>query len=131
MLVLAAAAAGSAKAEELDGELISAATELQALGDRYVGHFRPIINSGDEEASKAAWAHCEAVVWPREDELIDFIIATPARTPEGIRSKGAILELWLNREVPTFLADTFEDCADQHELLAMSFARDVLGRDVS
>jgi hypothetical protein len=131
MLVLAAAAAaGQAKAEELDGELLSNADELFRLEAEYM-RLRPLIRSlkpEDQPAAEAAFEYADKHLWDRQDEIIDEMIVTPARTPEGIVAKARALELWLNRRVPVAIADTFDDCAEGHEALAMSLARDVLGR---
>ena len=132
MLVLAAAAAGSAKAEELDGALLSSAEELFRLEAEYMG-LRPIIRSTKPEerlAADAAYEHADKNIWDRQDEIIDEMIITAARTPEGITAKARALELWLNRRVPVAIVDTFDDCADDHERLAMSLARDLIGRTV-
>lgn len=128
MLVLAAAAAGPAKTEELDGELLADAAEYLGLRASYLGHYQPIMQSGAKPAGQEAWDHCNVKLWPRELELIARITDAQARTPEGLRAKAAALEALLHQDVPEFTNDTFEDCAEDHERLAMSLARDTLGR---
>ena len=129
MLVLAAAAAGSAKAEELDGKLLAAVAELQERVAEHEG-LKPVIRGPDGEEADRVWKYCDEFLFDRMDELVDTITDSPAQTPEGIRAKASALELWLNRWVVTERDGAFEDEAEPHELLAMSLARDIAGRAV-
>jgi hypothetical protein len=119
-MLLLAAEAGAAKAQELDGTLIAAVDELRGLSASYM-RVRSTLTEDQ-------WEHCDKVLWPREDELVAFITDTPARTPEGIQAKAEALQIWLNRRIPVSLDNSFDDEAEDHEMLAMSLARDVLGR---
>ena len=128
-LLLASTAAGSAKAEELDEALIAAVTELRQRDAEHQG-LKPIMGGPDAAEADRAWSYCDETLWPRQNELIETITGTPARSPEGLRAKALALELWLNREVPVFVGETFEDRAEAPDLLAMSLARDVMGRAI-
>ena len=127
MLVLAAAAAGADKAQEMDGALLAAVAELRER-DAENEKLKLILRGPIGEDSDRAHKYCDEFLWDRLDELVDTIINLPAKTPEGIRGKAWALELWLNREVPNFIDEKFEDCAESPHLLAMSLARDILGR---
>jgi hypothetical protein len=127
MLVLAATAAGVDKAAELDGELLAAVAELRER-DAEDNKLKLILRGPAGEENERAHKYCDEFLWDRLDELVDTIIDLPAKTPEGIRGKAWALELWLNREVPNFIDEKFEDCAESPHLLAMSLARDILGR---
>ena len=115
-------------AGELDGQLLAAVTELRQR-DAEVQGLKPIMGGPDAAEADRALSYCDEVLWPRQKELIKTITETPAGTPEGLRAKAQALDLWLNREVPVFNGETFEDRADTPELLAMSLARDIVGKD--
>jgi hypothetical protein len=87
MLVLAASAAGSAKAEELDGKLIRLCNEGC---DIHAGSVRIEL----EHEARGLEAPFETVIWPRTarwHELCQQIVDAPARTPEGMRAKARVL----------------------------------------
>ena len=87
MLVLAAAAAGSAKAEELDGKLLALCNEacdIHAETNRVE----------DEHEAQGLPVPYETLIWPRVcrwHELCAEIAETPAHTPEGMRAKARVL----------------------------------------
>ena len=125
MLVLAAAAAGSAKAEELDGELLARCTEFQAveaemdhiwetLGDRLMA---------ERDAHPLAQRETEAS--GRYCELREIIADMPARTPEGLQAKARVVLSEFRGE------DNSSDFPGQYDprgALALSLARDLIGR---
>ncbi len=87
MLVLAAAATGAAKAEELDGPLLALCNEAC---DIHAGSIR----IEDEYESRGLSIPYETVIWPRTARWHDLcaeIVDTPARTPKGIRAKARVL----------------------------------------
>jgi hypothetical protein len=87
MLVLAAAAAGSGKAEEIDGGLLALCNEAC---DIHAGSIR----IEDEYESRGLDIPYETIIWPRTARWHDLcaeIVETPARTPEGIRAKARVL----------------------------------------
>lgn len=123
MLVLAAAAAGQAKAEELDGELLALVAEFKAREPRFL-HLNAI---GDEcgpasPEGRAAQAEIRTIVdrgWEIRDRVSELI----ARTPEGLAAK-AWLALWETSDgSPGEGPPVRDDMA-----VAWSLARDVLGR---
>ena len=86
LLLLTAAAAGQAKAEELDGELIAAATEYARLEDQYC-----VLCLGEDELPEPERSVCAtqlAAISARQRELFDAMFDMPARTPEGLRAKA-------------------------------------------
>ena len=121
MLVLAAAAAGSAKAEELDGELLALCREFHVNRqeiDAYWDIQPPAIGSPDADRSRALVDryHC----------LREELAALPARTPEGLQAKARIL-------LSEFEGEDDENYPGQYDprgALALSLARDLIGRAV-
>jgi hypothetical protein len=93
MLVLAAAAAGQAKAEELDGELLALCREFRET--------IPVVTRLEDERDELPFNHpqelaLERQVWAivtRRLELREAITGTPARTPEGLTAKARVA-LW-------------------------------------
>ena len=123
MLVLAAAAAGQAKAEELDGELLTLVREfkdretefprLTQIEERY-GPRSPRGRAADREMRRLVERRWD-IRW-RVAELT-------ARTPEGLRAK-AWLALWETCDgTPEHGRPSCDDQA-----VAWSLARDLLGR---
>jgi hypothetical protein len=122
MLVLATAAAGQAKAEELDGELLALCREFHET--------IPVVTRLEDERDELPFNHpheaaLERQVWAivtRRLELREAITGTPARTPEGLMAKARVA-LW-------------ETCDGGPEAgpisgshgVAWSLARDILGR---
>jgi hypothetical protein len=124
MLVLAAAAAGQAKAEELDGELLALCREFGERNTRIEEltlveeSFFPL----NHPQNVAAWLEIRALV-ERGWEIRDRVATLQARTPEGLLAKARVA-LW-------------ETCDGDPEAgpiegsgtkVAWSLARDVLGR---
>jgi hypothetical protein len=123
MLVLAAAAAGQAKAEELDGELLALCREFHdnnhefaRLTDIYC-YLDSTTPRGIEIDGKLA------VIVERLHELRGEISDLAARTPEGIRAKAAVVLVDLSEDS----SGSMEPTDDQY-WSAWSLARDVLGR---
>jgi hypothetical protein len=123
LLVLAAAAAGQAKAEELDGELIALVREfkddhvvvdrLTTIQDEFGWRSPEGQRAGDEISLlvKRGW------------EIREKVAELAAKTPEGLAAK-AWLALWETCD------GTPEDgsAADPSTAVAWSLARDILGR---
>jgi hypothetical protein len=122
MLVLAAAAAGQAKAEELDGELLALCRESHET--------IPVVTRLEDERDQLPLNHpreaaLEKQVWAivtRRFELREAITDTPARTPEGLRAKARVA-LWELCD-----GDPEEGPISGSNGVAWSLARDVLGR---
>jgi len=105
LMLLAAQAAGGAKAAELDGELLALEAELQAL---------------EKEADAAAWSDDLNRILDRYWQIADRIGAIPARTPEGIQCKARVL-----RSVRNMLV--VEDESDHISRHTLGLVRDLLG----
>ena len=118
LLLLTAAEAGSAKAAELDGELLSCCRDFYAAHRRYV------------ESDQAPTWYDEEMDAITEDRcgILRHLGGLVARTPEGLRAKAEVLRIAMDYDVRVQIADTFEDRARPHEWLAMSLCRDLLGR---
>lgn len=108
MLLLTAAAAGQAKAQELDGELLRLCSDLHACQRRI-----------DDLTSRDVDFDDEMTAWCR---IFDEISAIPVRTPEGLRAKASVVELELN------LSRIHGELPDASAELAFSLVRDILGR---
>jgi hypothetical protein len=120
MLVLAAAAAGQAKAEELDGELLARCAEFQTVEDEFDGLWKKyaVVDSSSPEGERLSAE--QDVLVSRIYELREAISDLPARTPEGIKAKTrvAFRDLSPNEAWP-----------EQAEAwMAFSVLRDILGR---
>lgn len=86
LLLLTAAAAGQAKAEELDGELLRLCAEFHKLEAEWRRQM-----AADEEAVDPPDGY---------DDVIDAIADLPARTPEGLRSKAAAVIAYYQPDFP-------------------------------
>ena len=87
LFLLAPAAAGAAKAQELDGPLIAAAAEYAQLEDEYC-----VVCSGVDQLPKgperaAREARMDAIC-EQQNDLFEAMCDMPARTPEGLRAKA-------------------------------------------
>ncbi len=102
LLLVAAFAAGEAKAEELDGELLARAAEFlkaQELQDRLTrDEFAAEEGGLDERANLLFEEGCrlEDVQAGRADE----IAALPARTTDGLRAKAEIVRAFYGDDPP-------------------------------
>lgn len=122
MLVLAAAAAGQAKAEELDGELIALCKEYHRIEDRA----RAIDHLADASIGSPENARWEEIIHPlieRRHEIRFDISNLTARTPEGLQAKARVVLADL-----TAGADDRFISYDPQQALGHSLARDILGR---
>jgi hypothetical protein len=126
MLVLAAAAAGTDKAQELDGELLSSVSEWHRLVTQDKATWDGL---KDEETAvgQAYWdeADADGGIWDRIHDAAERIMTLPARTPEGIRGKASVLRRMLLDHHEEQLD---EDCADEEIRVAFSLVSDILGR---
>ena len=114
LLLLTAAEAGTAKATELDGELLALCNEAVALHEGSVAatdtmEAAELMHSGP--GSAAAWdaVYASTATW---HELCAEIADLPARTPEGLLGKAKVLRRVVALEEP----------------LVASLCRDILGR---
>jgi len=111
LVLMAAPAAGPAKAAELDGDLISLLDEAKRLSQEW-------------DATPPDPPTLSAYLAPRPwDALILQACAIPARTPEGMRAKAEAVRWWV-------LGDGMTACNRHHvpqEHLAVSLAADLLG----
>jgi hypothetical protein len=122
MLVLAAAAAGQAKAEELDGELLALCREfhanrqeIDAIWDSY--EEKPA-NNGDPRLNRDGDL-CDRYLYIREK-----LAAMPARTPEGIRAKARVILYEFHGED----SEKYPGQYNPRGALVLSLARDLMGR---
>jgi hypothetical protein len=111
-LLLTATGAGTAQAEQLDGELLTLCREFEANDvefDRLCD---------DEADGHDVHQQIRASV-DRCHEMRGLISDIPARTPEGLRAKAqvALIEFGVD-----------DDAVDNSKWIARSLARDVLGR---
>ncbi len=120
LLLLVPAAAGAAKADELDGELIRLCAEIPGCKATIDCYNRDSASDAEWEAADGRW-----------DELVEQIIDTPARTPEGIRAKAAALRCSLHRHLRNSTNPDIglTDHADEEDLLAWSLVHDILGEE--
>ena len=125
MLVLAAAAAGSAKEEELDGELLARCAEFRDL-DNELERINDVLGDMlmvERDAHPLAQRETEAS--ERYCELRELIADTAARTPEGIQAKAHIVLAEFRGE------DNSGDFPGQYDprgALALFLACDLIGR---
>jgi hypothetical protein len=120
MLVLAAAAAAQAKAQELDGELLALCAEFQAVEDESdcLGKKYAVVDSSSLEGGRLQAE--QDVLVSRIYELREAISDLPPRTPEGIKAKTRVTfhDLSPNEEWPEY-AEAW---------MTFSVLRDILGR---
>lgn len=122
MLVLAAAAAGQTKAEEMDGEMIGLCQEYHRIEDL----LRAIDHLADAPTGSAEYARWKETVPPlveRRYELRFDISRFTARTPEGLQAKARVVLADLAAG-----ADARFISYDPQQALGHSLARDILGR---
>jgi hypothetical protein len=124
LLLLTAAEAGTAKAAELDGELISMCEEVVAI-DQESDRLWEIVLAHPEDTegthpSYTAYCAYEDATLSHRLGLIDTIVDTPARTPEGLRAKAAAAR-------STMPVEPIED-RSRCDRLALSLYEDMLGR---
>ena len=123
LLLLTAVEAGSAKAAELDGELLECCTEALAI-DREsnrlweVACALPGDLTGHEPAFLAYDEHEDATLGEWHD-VVRRISSMPARTPEGLRMKAAVARC----AMPGERKDDLAPC----DRLALSLYADMLG----
>ena len=124
MLVLAAAAAGSAKAAELDGELLARCAEFRDL-DAELERINDVLGDmliAERDAHPLSQREAEGA--ERYCDLREIIAEMPARTPEGIQAKAHIV-------FAEFCGEDDENFPGQYDprgALALSLARDLIGR---
>lgn len=113
LLLLPAAAAGQAKADELDGELLCLSREAMACeaeSERLL-----LINEDHPDVTRAN---------DRLAALLNRLCVLPSRTPEALRAKASVLDFLL----PHFAEDDDNDGNISPEPLARSLVNDLLGR---
>ena len=120
LLLLTAAEAGTAKAAELDGDLITMYEETVTIEQESnrlwkIACARPDDFSDTHPAFVAYDTHEDATL-SRRAELVDAVIETPARTPEGLRAKSAVAR----SAVPQERVDEGDPC----DRLALSLCAD-------
>ena len=123
MLILVAAEAGVAKAEELDGELLQAAADFHRLRAQDKAFWKTL----SDDPGNVIWDQHNAPDgrWTRIDEAADRVAELPAKTPEGLRAKATVVEALMIEHHGEQLE---EGCEDEQVRLAMSLACDVLGK---
>lgn len=122
LLLLASAAAGPAKATEIDGELLARCAEYQAAdreSDLISGELQGLPDGAPRLVHDPIWSRLEAAM-THANTALDRIIHLPARTPEGIAAKAAVLRVATSQAM--------DSAPDAHELLALSLADDIAGR---
>jgi hypothetical protein len=126
MMVLAAAAAGVDKAQEVDGHLLALCRESVELStdlDRITDALCDM--EPKREAHPLAQRKREAA--ERFCELRQLIADLPARTPEGLQAKARVVLAEFDGD------DDYERYPGQYDprgALALSLARDLLGKGV-
>jgi hypothetical protein len=124
MLVLAAAAAGSAKAVEIDGELLATCASIHRFFAEDERH-SAIMEAANRADHDRLWAEVDQAVWQPLNAAVDRLSEFRARTPEGIAAKARVTEFLLMRYHGTEIA---EGCEGEEVRLALSLARDITGR---
>lgn len=122
LLLLAPVAAGPAKATEIDGELLARCGEYQAA-DREAAQISCELEGLPDGTSRLVHDPVSArlhAAMTRSADALGSIINLPARTPEGIAAKAAVLRI--------ATSDGMYTAPDLHELLALSLADDITGR---
>ena len=115
LLLLGAAEAGSAKAAELDGELIAVCAAAIAADDQSMALLNPVDDLlMSDPRCKAAWDQSHQVM-RGYFASVQRAVELPARTPEGLQAKA---ELALRSLMPN---------GDEHPLV-VSVLRNMLGR---
>ena len=71
----------------------------------------------DDECNVASRAMYQAL-----EDIADMTATTAA----GLRAKAGALRIAFEYDVPVMKVDTVEDCAERHEWLAFTLARDIL-----
>ncbi len=118
---VAAAAAGPAKAVEIDGELLAACRSLSRL----YSEIQRIDAADDDTPESEAEVYATVDAWWAE---LNRIIDTPAFTPDGIRAKAGATRIALEYLATPMLDETVEVDGRGHERLAWSLVNDMLGR---
>ena len=124
MLVLAAAAAGSAKAAELDGELLQAAADFHRLRAADKAAWAALPGDKTLEDERWDWCNSEEGDWTLVDAACERVRQLPARTPEGLRAKAGVAQALLFEHHKPAIE---EGCEDEEVAVAMSLCRDILG----
>jgi hypothetical protein len=123
MLVLAAAAAGQAKAQELDGELLALCREFGERNTR-IEELNDIEESFPDGHPQSVAASLEiGTLVERGWKIRDRVATLQARTPEGLLAKARVA-LWETCD-GDIEAGPVEGTGTR---VAWSLARDVLGR---
>ena len=118
MLLLTAAEAGPAKAEELDGELIRATQEAIRLNS----HTAAALNACKSvEEESEVWNTLQPA-YEAMDGHLELVIGTPCRTPEGFRAKAMVVADWQKNPL------SLDPDRDLDDRLVASLLRDLLGR---
>jgi hypothetical protein len=125
MLVLAAAAAGVDKAEELDGELLQAAADFHRLRAKDKAAWATLPRDAAVERARWDWCNSEEGDWTLTDAATRRVSDLPARTPEGLRAKARVAQALLLEHHGSLIE---EDAADEEIAVAMSLVQDILGR---
>ena len=122
-LLLVAGAAGSAKAEEQDGELLALCREFEEREAQF--------KVWDDETEDLPPSHprvkevrkLERALVERGWEIREEVAELKAHTPEGLQAKAKMVLIDLEDE-----ADPTKPCCNHQYLAAVSLARDILGR---
>ncbi|MCB8878260.1 hypothetical protein [Acidisoma silvae] len=124
MLVLAAAAAGQAKAEELDGELLSLKSEFDASEEELGKLFAEDEVLPNQDPRIQDIRDREAVLVDRRREIREEMADLAARTPEGLCAKAAVIfSDFRGRADHRYFGSYSPEGA-----IVASLARDILGR---
>ncbi len=115
MLLLVPTEAGIGKAGELDRELLACCAEAEA-SERSASITMDVVETMDADDPDMTSALLAAhPVFVAYSDAIERAAQIPARSPEGLRAKAALLLLHIHTE-------------QDHTALAASLARDVAGR---
>jgi hypothetical protein len=122
-LLLVAGAAGAAKAEELDGELIALCREFEDAEATFAAwdaerDFMPFDHPRAKEIDKL-----ERALVDRRHEIREEVADLKAHTPKGLQAKARMVMTELAEE-----GDPSREFFNHQYLAAVSLARDILGR---
>jgi len=124
MLVLAAAAAAQAKAEELDGQLLSLKAEFDASERELDGLMVEDDALTDDHPRIRSIRRREAVLVSRRREIREAMAELAALTPEGLRAKAAIIFIDFRGRADNRYPQSYSPEA----AIVASLARDLLGK---
>jgi hypothetical protein len=108
-----------------DGALLQAAAAFHRLREEDSRAWKAIPDDKDLTQAHWDWCNSEKGYWTLIDSACERVRQLPARTLEGLRAKALVAETLLLEHHGTQIA---ENCEGEEIYVAMSLARDILGR---